>query len=90
MRRLSKACKEIKALFKWISGVGSFQAEGAAIDKVLRMMCPTQSRKSGDRGLWTIVSTLAYNSRRSEAMELLKVIANKLGFTPKLGVTAQY
>ena len=47
MRRLSKACKEMKALFKWISRVGSFQAEGAAIDKVLRMMCPTQSRKSG-------------------------------------------
>ena len=37
----------MKALFKWISRVGSFQAEGAAIDKVLRMMCPTQSRKSG-------------------------------------------
>lgn len=90
MRRLSKASKEIKVLFKWISGVGSFQAEGATIDKVLRMMCPTQSRKMEDRGLWSIVSALAYNSRRSETTELLKVIANKLGFTLKLGVTAQY
>lgn len=46
MRRLSKAWKEMKAL-KWISGEGSFQAEGATIDKVLRMMCPTQSRNNG-------------------------------------------
>ena len=88
MRRLSKAWKEMKAL-KWISGEGSFQAEGATIDKVLRMMCPLNQETMEDRGLRSIVSTWAYNSR-SETTELLKVIANKLGFTLKLGVTAQY
>ena len=31
MRRLSKTWKEFKALFKWISGVGPFQAERATI-----------------------------------------------------------
>lgn len=90
MRRLSKTWKELKALFKWISGVGSFQAERATIGNVPRMVCPIMSRNSGRLQGWGIMSALDCNSRRSETMQALKIIANNLAFTLKLGVTKQY
>lgn len=46
MRHLSKNWKKMKALFKWLSGVGLFQVEGAAIGKVLRMIFLLCSRNS--------------------------------------------